>query len=128
MALEDPVLVAIAKAHNRTPAAVIVAWLWQQGIVTNPRSMQVAHMVDNLSAYNVTLSPAEMNQLYVLRAPWHLHLHALCPAPKDHNPSPAVVRVSLVVLCVRTFVSVCVCLCEQVVTAPGLVLSGPHIL
>lgn len=63
IALQDPVALAIAKAHNRTPAAVIVAWLWQQGIVTNPRSMQVAHMVDNLSAYNITLSPAEMNQL-----------------------------------------------------------------
>jgi hypothetical protein len=30
LALEDPVVVSIAKAHGRTPAAVTAAWLWQQ--------------------------------------------------------------------------------------------------
>lgn len=58
--LVDPVVTGIANVHNRSPAAVIINWLWQQYIVTNPRTAQLSHMIDNLSAYNFTLTDAEV--------------------------------------------------------------------
>lgn len=62
-ALQDPVLTQIASAHGRSPAAVVIAWLWSQGIVTNPRTMVTAHMVQNLGAYDLTLTAAEIKSL-----------------------------------------------------------------
>lgn len=59
-ALQDPVVTAVAQVHGRTPAAVMINWLWQQGIVTNPRTVRPEHMLDNLNAYNFTLSDAEV--------------------------------------------------------------------
>lgn len=44
-ALDDPALANVARAHNRTPAQIIQAWLWSQKIITNPRTVQPAHMV-----------------------------------------------------------------------------------
>lgn len=58
--LVDPVVTNIASTHNRSPAAVLINWLWQQYIVTNPRTYSLAHMIDNLSAYNFTLTDAEV--------------------------------------------------------------------
>lgn len=58
--LADPVVMGIAAVHGRTPAAVILAWLWAQGIVTNPRSVRPAHMADNMGAYDLTLTDAEV--------------------------------------------------------------------
>jgi 2,5-diketo-D-gluconate reductase A len=58
--LVDPVVTAIAEVHGRTPAAVILAWLWANGIVTNPRSMNASHMADNLGAYDLALTDAEV--------------------------------------------------------------------
>lgn len=61
--LQDPVLASIAKAHNQTPAAVVINWLWQQGIVTNPRTMRPSHMAANVAAYGFSLTPAEVSLL-----------------------------------------------------------------
>lgn len=40
-----------------------LAWLWAQGIVTNPRTYSTAHMADNLGAYDLALTPAEVASL-----------------------------------------------------------------
>lgn len=61
--LEDPVALSIAQSHNRTAAQVIINWLWQQGIVTNPRTMSPAHMLENLGAYDFNLTASEVTQL-----------------------------------------------------------------
>jgi len=64
----DPVVVAVAAAHNTSPAAVILAWHYQQGIVFNPRSMNAAHMLINLGIsgvpwWELALTAEEMAQL-----------------------------------------------------------------
>jgi 2,5-diketo-D-gluconate reductase A len=59
-ALVDPVVTAVAAAHARSPAAVILNWLWQLGFVSNPRTYSAAHMDDDLKAYNFDLTPAEV--------------------------------------------------------------------
>ena len=63
--LADPVLLQIAAAHApATPAQVVLAWLWALGVPSNPRTMNAAHMRDNLAAIGaVTLSAAEVQQL-----------------------------------------------------------------
>ena len=63
--LEDPVLLQVAAAHApATPAQVVLAWLWALGLPSNPRTMNVAHMKDNLAAISaVTLSAAEVQLL-----------------------------------------------------------------
>jgi diketogulonate reductase-like aldo/keto reductase len=59
------VLLSVAAAHApATPAQVTLAWLWAQGVPSNPRSMSPAHMAENLAALGaVTLTPAEMSAL-----------------------------------------------------------------
>lgn len=49
--LEIPALQQLAQKYGATPAQVILQWMWQLGIPTNPRSMNPQHMADNLAAY-----------------------------------------------------------------------------
>lgn len=69
--LVDPVITKIAQSHGRTPAAVIIAWLWTQNVVTNPRTMSTAHMADNLGAYQgLSLSAVEVAAISQLPQDW----------------------------------------------------------
>lgn len=61
--LQDPVVLAAAAAHGATPAQVLLAWQWALGVPTNPRSMNSTHMVDNLAAYDLVLTQAEIHAL-----------------------------------------------------------------
>jgi 2,5-diketo-D-gluconate reductase A len=63
--LADPVLLQIAAAHApATPAQIILAWLWAQGVPSNPRTMNTTHMAENLDAIaTVKLSAAEITAL-----------------------------------------------------------------
>lgn len=63
--LADPVVAGIARAHNRTAAAVMINWLWfGLGAVTNPRTRDPAHMAENLFvSYDFRLTDGEVNAL-----------------------------------------------------------------
>jgi 2,5-diketo-D-gluconate reductase A len=66
--LEDPVVAAVAAAHSVSPAVALLAWMFQQGVVFNPRSMNARHMLENIGAtptpwWAVALSAEEMAQL-----------------------------------------------------------------
>ncbi len=62
--LEDPVLLQVTASHpGATPAQIVLAWIWQQGIPSNPRTMNVSHMLENLSAPKIVLSASEMQLL-----------------------------------------------------------------
>jgi diketogulonate reductase-like aldo/keto reductase len=52
--LEDPVIMALAKTYNRTSAQIVLRWVYQLGVVTNPRSMSETHMRENL---DIVLKP-----------------------------------------------------------------------
>jgi len=68
--LEDPVVVAIATAHNITPAQVCLRFLLQRGIVVLPKSSQVLRMKENRQTVvadpTMHLSEEEMQQLHGL--------------------------------------------------------------
>jgi diketogulonate reductase-like aldo/keto reductase len=78
--LVDPVAQSIAAAHGVSVASVTLAWQWQArsllrfaalkqnaiavpmqlGFVTNPRSQNAAHAVENLAALEVRIPGAAM--------------------------------------------------------------------
>ena len=78
--LNDPTVVGIAQAHGCTPAQVVQQWQWKQGIVINPRSMNVTHMKENLNFFNVQLTAADMKAISSIKPP---NNPKVCPDP--HN-------------------------------------------
>lgn len=65
-ALQDPVIGAIAKAHDATPAQVILAWAMQLGYAVIPSSTKRENLASNLLAQQLTLSDADMAQIAAL--------------------------------------------------------------
>ena len=57
--LVDPTIGKIAAAHKRTPAEIIQAWAWSQGVATNARSANPTHMQENMNYFDIQLSDAE---------------------------------------------------------------------
>jgi 2,5-diketo-D-gluconate reductase A len=62
-ALEDPVIGEIAKAHNRTPAQVILRWHLQLGNVVIPKSVTPARIEENFDVFGFELSEADMDAI-----------------------------------------------------------------
>ena len=61
--LLDPVVVEIAAQHRRAPAEIMLAWQQAWGMVVNPRSMNAAHMLQNLAFSDIVLTADEVQQL-----------------------------------------------------------------
>ncbi|HTQ06783.1 MAG TPA: aldo/keto reductase [Polyangiaceae bacterium] len=64
--LDHPVIRAIAAAHDRTAAQVLIAWHVQQGISAVPKSVTPARLKENLEAAEVKLTPSELERLAAL--------------------------------------------------------------
>lgn len=64
--LDDPTLVAIARAHECTPAQVALAWSMAEGNVVFPKSMHRARLAENLQSVSIELSDAELEQIRAL--------------------------------------------------------------
>jgi len=56
-------VVAIAAAHGRTPAQVVLRWHLQQGRVIIPKSVTPSRIAENLDVLDFTLSAAELAAL-----------------------------------------------------------------
>ena len=61
----DPVVLAIAALHGMSPAQVLLAHQWAEGISSNPRTMDALHMIEDISAAGMAdlLSADEIAQL-----------------------------------------------------------------
>lgn len=64
--LEEPVLLEIAKAKNRTPAQVVLRFLVQRGIGVIPKSVKTNRVKENFQLFDFELSADEMRQLFEL--------------------------------------------------------------
>ncbi len=64
--LNDPVITAIAKAHGKSAAQVILRWNLQKGVVVIPGSSNPAHIKENTELYDFTLSAEEMARINAL--------------------------------------------------------------
>lgn len=67
--LSDPAVTAIAEAHGRTPAQVLLRWQVQQGFVTCPKSADPARQAQNLDIFDFALSAEQMAALDGLDRP-----------------------------------------------------------
>lgn len=67
--LADPVITAIAEAHGRTTAQIVLRWIVQQGIVTTPKSANPTRLAQNLALFDFTLSDTEIAALDTLGRP-----------------------------------------------------------
>ncbi|SFO94282.1 2,5-diketo-D-gluconate reductase B [Variovorax sp. OK605] len=64
--IADPVIEAIAKAHDATTAQVVLAWAMQLGYAVIPSSTKRANLEGNLKAQQLTLTDADMAQMAAL--------------------------------------------------------------
>ena len=67
--LNDPAVVAIAKAHGRTPAQVVLRWHVQLGCVAIPKTARPERVVENISVFDFALSADEMAKMAALDRP-----------------------------------------------------------
>lgn len=64
--LDEPAVTAIAEAHGRTPAQVVLRWHVQQGMVAIPKSSNPERLAQNLDIFDFELSGAELAAVYLL--------------------------------------------------------------
>ena len=63
---KHPVLSAIASAHCKSVAAVILRWLNQRGVVVIPKSVRRERIVDNFNIFDFVLTEQEMAAIAAL--------------------------------------------------------------
>lgn len=67
--LADPILAAIAKAHGRTPAQIVLRWHLQNGLVAIPKTATPARIAENIAVFDFALSDDEMARIATLDRP-----------------------------------------------------------
>ncbi len=67
--LKDPAIVAIAEAHGRSPAQVMLRWHVQLGCIAIPKTARPERIVENVSVFDFALSDAEMAKMEALDRP-----------------------------------------------------------
>lgn len=64
--LKDPVIVAIAEAHGKTSAQVILRWHIQEGLSVIPGSSNPSHIEENIQIFDFELTDEEMERIRAL--------------------------------------------------------------
>lgn len=63
---ENPLLMSIAQAHNKSIAQIILRWLIQRGIVAIPKTIQKSRMLENFQVFDFHLTDGEMEMVQTL--------------------------------------------------------------
>ncbi|MHA8053878.1 aldo/keto reductase [Aquirufa sp. OSTEICH-129A] len=63
---ENPMLMSIAQAHNKSIAQIILRWLIQRGIVAIPKTIQKSRMQENFQVFDFHLTDGEMEMVRTL--------------------------------------------------------------
>ena len=64
--LDDPAIVEIAKAHDKTPSQVTLRWHVQRGDIVFPKSMHEERMRENFAIFDFSLTDAEVTTITAL--------------------------------------------------------------
>ena len=64
--LQDDSVVAIAKAHGKSPAQVIIRWHIQNGLIVIPKSVRRERIEQNIDVFDFDLTPDDMEHLAAL--------------------------------------------------------------
>ena len=78
--LDRPEVLAIAKAHDRTPAQVVLRWHLQLDIVVIPKSVHAERIRENAAVFDFELTDDEMAALSALDGPGRVG-----PDPEEFN-------------------------------------------
>ena len=60
---KNPVIQAIAKSHDKTPAQIILRWHIQEGFSAIPGATDHGYITENIDIFDFELSPDEMSQI-----------------------------------------------------------------
>ena len=66
--MRDPAIAAVADAHGRTPAQVMLRWHLQQGRSAIPKSTNPARIAENFDVFGFELTPAELAAIDALES------------------------------------------------------------
>ena len=58
--LQDPVIARLAKAHNKTPAQVMLRWHLQEGRSVIPKSTDPQRITENIDVFDFELATDEL--------------------------------------------------------------------
>ncbi|UJR17666.1 hypothetical protein I4U23_004562 [Adineta vaga] len=61
---QDPVIISLARTYERTEAQILLRWIHQLGVASNPRSMNETHMQENL---DIVLHPFSITDNDMMR-------------------------------------------------------------
>ena len=61
--LDDPIIRMLTHEKSASPAKIILSWAFHRGISAVPKSVHAHRIVENLSAVDVLLNEADMQQL-----------------------------------------------------------------
>ena len=64
--MQDPTIAAIAEAHGKTPAQVMLRWHLQQGRSAIPKSVNPKRIAENFAVFDVELSADELARIDAL--------------------------------------------------------------
>ena len=64
--MRDPAIAAVAQAHGKTPAQVMLRWHLQQGRSAIPKSTNPARIAENFDVFDFELSPEELTTIDAL--------------------------------------------------------------
>lgn len=65
-ALQDEVILKIAKKYGKTPAQVILRWHLQEGVIAIPRTVTPSRMEENFRVFDFELSKEDMKEIAAL--------------------------------------------------------------
>ncbi|MBB5179351.1 diketogulonate reductase-like aldo/keto reductase [Planomicrobium koreense] len=64
--LQDPTVIAIAEAHSKTPAQVVLRWHLQNGTIAIPKSVTPSRIAENFDLFDFELSADDMDKIHAL--------------------------------------------------------------
>jgi len=64
--LDDPVIAEIARAHEKSPAQIVIRWHVQRGIVVIPKSTSLERLRENGQVFDFALDDSELARIAAL--------------------------------------------------------------
>ncbi len=71
--LDDPTIIDLAVMYQKTPAQILLRWCMQLGVVPLPKANTLAHLQENLGAFDFELSQDDMATLNGLNEEYSAH-------------------------------------------------------
>lgn len=61
--LENETIVGLAKRYNKNPGQIILRWIYQEGVISLPKSTNPERMAGNIDIFDFELTEDEMKQI-----------------------------------------------------------------